>query len=110
MQVREIVVGILTPTSMAKGATILAARDPAAALMKNERQYNRGEGGGGITPLKNIPSEAKNKVEANNQLMQSLGFSATPTIVYRDDSGDVQVVQGVPQGDAMTAAMGGPKP
>ncbi|MBH03201.1 MAG: ABC transporter ATP-binding protein, partial [Xanthomonadales bacterium] len=47
---------------------------------------------------------------ANNQLMQSLGFSATPTIVYRDDSGDVQVVQGVPQGDAMTAAMGGPKP
>ena len=110
VQVREIVVGILTPTSMAKGATILAAQDPAAALMKNERQYDRDEGGGGITPLKNIPSEAKNKVEANNQLMQSLGFSATPTIVYRDDSGDVQVVQGVPQSDAMTAAMGGPKP
>ncbi|MDA3919708.1 MAG: thiol:disulfide interchange protein DsbG [Salinisphaera sp.] len=114
VQVREIVVGILTPTSMPKGATILAAKDPTAAFMKNERHYSRGEsrggGGGGITPLKNIPAEAKKKVEANNQMMQSLGFSATPTIVYRDDSDNVQVVQGVPQGDEMTAVMGGPKP
>lgn len=69
VQVREIVVGILTPASLPKGATILAAKDPSAALTKNERHYSRGEVGGGITPLKHIPTAATAKVKANNQLM-----------------------------------------
>ena len=111
VQVREIVVGILTPTSMPKGATILAAKNPSAALTKNERHYSRGEGGGGITPLKNIPAAATAKVKANNQLMQSLGFFATPTIVYRDADGQVHVTQGAPRpGTMLNEVMGGPKP
>lgn len=106
VQIREVMVGILKSSSKPKAAAILAADDPAAALKKNEQNYDNG----GITPVKNIPADVKKKIEANNKLMKSQGFYATPTIVYRDDNGQVQVKQGLPQGDSLTKIMGSPEP
>ncbi|MGO1500286.1 MAG: hypothetical protein ACTHWH_03250 [Marinobacter sp.] len=53
---------------------------------------------------------AREKVAANNDLMKSLGYSATPTIVYKNDNGEVGVKQGLPQGNQVETILGGPKP
>jgi thiol:disulfide interchange protein DsbG len=108
VQIREIIVGILTPTSSAKAVAVLAADDPTAALAQNEKDY--GKGGGGIEPLSDPPSSATRKIEANNALMQSLEFFAPPTIVYRDHDGQVQVVQGAPRDQGLIDVMGSTKP
>lgn len=106
VQIREIMVGVIKSSSRPKAATILAADNSAAALKRNEQTFSDG----GITPLNTIPSDLKEKVNANNRLMRSLGFHGTPTIVYREQNGDVRVVTGMPQGHKMLEVMGGPKP
>ncbi|WP_111748527.1 thiol:disulfide interchange protein DsbG [Salinisphaera orenii] len=106
VQIRHVIVGILKPSSMPKAAAILSASDPSAALTKDERNYNQG----GIAPMDTPPSDVARKVNANNALMKSLGLRATPAIYYHDADGQVQVIQGVPQGKTKRAVMGGPKP
>lgn len=106
VEIRHVIVGILKPSSVPKAAAILSASDPSAALTRDERQYSQG----GIAPMNNPPAGVVKKVDANNQLMKSMGLYATPTIFYHDASGQVKVIQGVPQGKAMIAVMGGPKP
>lgn len=106
VQIREVMVGVIKPDSTPKGATILAAKDPAKALEKNERNYEDG----GIKPLDDIPEEAQKKIKENNELMQSQGFFATPTIIYKDDDGNIQVKQGLPQGDELYDVMGSKEP
>ncbi len=106
VQIREIMIGVLKPSSPAKAAAILAADDSAAALEKNERHFDDG----GIAPLDKAPLIVKKLVKDNNSLMRSLGFYGTPTIVYHDADGNVRVIQGLPQGDKMAEVMGSAEP
>lgn len=108
VQVREVMVGVIKPDSTPKAAAILGADDPLKAMTENEEGYD--DEGGAIEPPDNLSDEAKKKVEENNELMQSHGFYATPTIIYKDDDGNVQVKQGLPQGDEMQEVMGSEEP
>jgi thiol:disulfide interchange protein DsbG len=106
VQLRHVMVGILMADSAPKAATILAAKDPSEAFAVSQHNYDQG----GIQVAKDIPDAAQEKVATNNDLMKSLGYSATPTIVYKNDNGEVGVKQGLPQGNEVEAILGGPKP
>lgn len=94
VQVRHILVGVLTPTSIGKAAAILAAPDPARALADHETH--------GSQPLKDIPPRIRQQIEANNRLMQQLGAHATPAIFYKDPQGKVRRVLGLPREALLT--------
>lgn len=98
VQVRHVLVGIISATSPGKAAAILQARDPAAALGMNEAHWGeRTDGGGGIAPLAD-PSSANLLILATDQnLMQALGIPGTPALIYRDKRGVVHAVEGLPE-------------
>lgn len=102
VQIRHVMVGILKADSASKAATILAAKDPAAAFERAERDYSQG----GIRVASDIPESAREKVAANSQLMQSLGYFATPTILYKKANGEVSVKQGLPQDKDIESILG----
>jgi len=95
LQIRHIPVGMLSPNSAAKAATILADPDPGAALARHELSHSKG----GIEPLKEIPAEFQLAVRNNTQKMQELGIQATPAIFYKDRDGKVRQTLGLPRPD-----------
>jgi thiol:disulfide interchange protein DsbG len=103
VQVRHVLVGILGPTSAAKAAALLSARDPAAALLQHERERGKS---GGVKPADAIDPAVQKKLDANYALMQGLGSSATPTILFRDAAGKIREVRGAPRGEALAAVLG----
>lgn len=102
VQLRQVVVGVLRPSSPGKAAALLAAKDPSAAYHDHEKHYQTG----GIKPMKAVPSALQDKVIANNTLMSELGIRGTPGIVYKDENGKIQIHQGAPHGKTLEAIMG----
>ncbi|MDA3919690.1 MAG: thiol:disulfide interchange protein DsbG [Salinisphaera sp.] len=102
VQLRQIVVGVLRPSSPGKAAALLAAKDPSAAYRRHEKHYRTG----GIKPLDPVPEAMQNQVVANNTLMSALSIRGTPGIVYKDADGHIQIQQGVPQGHTLREIMG----
>lgn len=108
VQLRHIMVGILTPTSAGKAAALLADKNPAAALNAYEQSHvslnakvlSSGHpkplDDAGLKPVATIPGAVKGKLDANERLMASLGFQATPAILWRDSDGALRMKQGVP--------------
>lgn len=92
VQVRNILVAVISPKSLPRAAGILAADDPAAAWKRNEANFGK-QG----APGKGKPSAtAERKINANNDLMVRLGFFGTPGIVYKDADGKIHTVHGLP--------------
>lgn len=107
VQIRHILVAILKPSSAPKAAAILAASDPAAALDRFEKAYSHGD----TEPVQTIPDDVAFTLHDNVDLMTSLGFSVTPTIVYRDTDGRTHAMQGMPrQGKDLNDVMGSSRP
>jgi len=106
VQIRHVMVGIIRPDSGPKAATILGAKDPSKVFERSQQQYDRG----GVPVASEISNSAREQVMANNNLMRSLGYSATPTIVYKKANGDVAVKQGMPHGTEIEMIMGSAKP
>ncbi len=102
VQLRHVMVGILGPTSPGKAAALLTAKDPQAALTQHELQ----RASGGVKPLSSISKEVQDQLDANQQLMQQLGSSATPTIFYKDAGGKLQKVQGAPSAEKLVNILG----
>ena len=102
VQVRNVIVGILGPTSPGKAAALLGAADPAAALAQHERDFSSG----GIAAMAPITPALRAKLDANQALMQRLGAPATPTIFFKDGSGKLQKVQGAPAAEALVKIFG----
>jgi thiol:disulfide interchange protein DsbG len=102
VQVRHIMVGILKDTSAGKAAALLSATDPQAALVQHESS----QGGDGVKPLSQIPASLRGQLDANESLMRQLGASATPTLIFKDATGALQVVQGAPQEEVLKKMMG----
>ena len=73
-------VGIMNKASTAQGATILAAKDPIAAMDEHEASLLANKGGiaaaGDIEPM-------KESIAKNTALMTRFGFSSIPTIVAK---------------------------
>jgi|SRR5690625_120452 len=97
LQVRHLLVGLLSPTSMGKAAAILDADDPAAALEHHERHHREG----GIEPLAEIPRELQRQLSEHTSLMAELDAHGTPAIFYRDAEGRVRRVIGMPPEDRL---------
>lgn len=71
-------VGLIGETSIAQGATILAAQDPIAKMEENEASVLAKTGG--ISAGSNIDAQ-KEAVKKNTALFNSFGFEGVPTIV-----------------------------
>lgn len=106
VQLRHVMVGILKQDSLPKAATIVGADNPRAALKENQK--NHGEGG--ISVDRRIVSANAKRIRENNELMSSLGLTATPSTYYKDDNGAIQMKQGAPRPGEMEAIMGSPEP
>jgi len=102
VQLRHIMVAILTPTSAGKAAALLAAPDPQAALAQHEQQQRSG----GMKPLAQIAPKISAQLEANAQLMQQLGFAATPAILYKDEDGYLKSMKGAPSAEMLSRILG----
>jgi len=85
LQVRYVMVGILTGDSPGKAAAIIEARNPSLALDQNETQWARlpDDLGGGIPPLQTPKPATMAALRANEQLMHDLGVHGTPALIYR---------------------------
>src|SRR5690606_340940 len=70
-------VGILNPSSTAQGATLLAAKDPVAAM--NEHEASMKAQAGGISAARDIDAQ-KADVARNTALLTRFGFGSIPTI------------------------------
>lgn len=75
-------IGLLRSSSGPQGATILSAKDPAAAMNENETSVLAH--GGGITVSQSLSDEVQAKVKANTDIFKSLGAESVPLIVYRN--------------------------
>lgn len=106
VQLRHILVGILKQDSLPKAATIIGSENPSAALAENQQSY----GEGGIKVDRQIVSDHARQIQANNQLMSSLGLSATPSTYYRNSNGNVLTKQGAPRPDELEEIMGSSMP
>lgn len=71
-------VGILNPASTAQGATLLAAKDPVAAMDEHEASMQAQRGG--ISAGSDIDAQ-KIAVAKNTELLNRFGFASIPTIV-----------------------------
>ncbi|MCL4316545.1 MAG: thiol:disulfide interchange protein DsbG [Gammaproteobacteria bacterium] len=104
VQLRHIIVAILTDTSAGKAAALLSAKDPQVALTQHEQQH----ASGGVKLLGQISATVRAQLDANQKLMQQLGSFATPTIFYKDASGNLQKIQGAPSAEMLTTILGQP--
>lgn len=102
VQLRHVIVAILTDTSAGKAAALLSAKDPQVALTQHEQQH----ASGGVKPLGQISATVRAQLDANQKLMQQLGASATPTIFYKDASGNLQKIQGAPSAEVLIKILG----
>lgn len=117
VQLRHIMVGILTPTSGGKAAALLGDKDPSAALDAHERANSAANaksmasgrpkplGNGALKPLATIPPAINAKLESNAKLMASLRLQATPALIWRDAKGAMQTRTGAPD-NALPAIFG----
>ena len=119
LQLRHVMVGILTPTSAGKAAALLGDKNPAAALDVHERanvaSIAKGLASGrpkplgddSLKPLAVVPAALAAQLDANAALMASYGLRATPALAWKDTKGCVQKRQGAPESDL--AALFGPR-
>lgn len=97
LQVREILVGIISASSPGKAAAIFDAADPSSALRLSEVHWGHGvDQGGGITPIAHPSAKNLHELAHNEALMQAFGFGGTPGLVLADAQGKVYTIGGLP--------------
>lgn len=100
LQVRYILVGIISDTSPTKAAAILEAANPLKALRQNEKQWGAspdGSPGGGIAPLHQLDFSMRLKLMMHFKLAREFGILGTPGLVWKDRSGTIHVLQSAPR-------------
>jgi len=102
VQMRSILVAVIAPQSLTRGAAVLASANPAAAMRRHEQAFGRSP----IAPLASVPARIRAEFAANERLMNSLDAFATPAIVYRDAAGRLRMALGMPDPATMRAIFG----
>lgn len=93
LQIRWVPVAVVNPTSLGKGAAILQAPDPLAALRYNEEHYRGESYSGGIE--EDIPTtETERKIRANERLFNRLNIPVVPTMLFEDKNWRTVIIQG----------------
>ncbi len=89
-------VGVLTPTSPAKAAALLAAKNRLAAFRQSEQKFRMGSGFGNI--LKNpAPAPAiAQELRTNEALLDLSGSTGVPEMVFRLQDGTPIAISGAP--------------
>ncbi|SET41872.1 thiol:disulfide interchange protein DsbG [Thorsellia anophelis] len=105
VQLRHILVGILSDESPLKAAAILNDKDPAAALLA----YEQSNGQGALALPNEIDEKTLANLESNLEIMDALGASATPAIYYLSPKGRLQQQLGMPDDKQLKAIMGEPE-
>ncbi len=103
LSVRWIIVGIIKPSSKAKAAAILSAKNPDQALRYNEQHFSVKTEEGGIKPLKNPSAQVKKEIQDNIDFMMKNQITATPVILYKTNGNVLKLQTGLPQGKALDA-------
>ncbi|MDT4889567.1 hypothetical protein FQZ97_1262760 [compost metagenome] len=80
----------------------MTAKQPEAAL----KQHELAADGSSLKALETVPRNTQEQLDANLALMTELGSEATPTIVYRDAQGRLQMQKGLPPAQAMAEVLG----
>jgi thiol:disulfide interchange protein DsbG len=102
VQLRHVMVGVIRPDSANKVATMLTAKSPSDALVRNERTFDKG----GIEAAAQVPEAVRQKLDGNEKLMLQMGFQGTPGIVYLDANGVLQRRSGLPSSDQLPVILG----
>ncbi|WP_136254665.1 thiol:disulfide interchange protein DsbG [Onishia niordana] len=101
LQLRHVLVGVLSEGSLRKAAAILESNAPTKALETHELNFRNG----GISPV--VPSEeSRALLRRHAQLMREAGATGTPTSYYRDDEGNVQRINGAVSTDRLRDILG----
>jgi thiol:disulfide interchange protein DsbG len=102
VQIRYLLVAVISPDSRGKDAAILESPDPAAALEAGERNFDKG----GVAPKSTVQPATAEAVSANEALMGALHIYGTPGLVYLDASGAVKVFAGMPDSKQLRDIVG----
>lgn len=101
LQLRHLMVGVLSEDSIRKSAAILESDNPASALEAHEESFQTG----GIEPVE--PSEeSRALLEKHAKIMREAGATGTPTSYYRDEGGHVQSINGAVSTDRLRGILG----
>jgi len=104
VQIRHILVGVISAKSPAESAAILAADNPSKALA----EHMASTGSGQETPLDTASGtdSARQQVSKNENLMRALNVSGTPSIYYPQPDGSIGYIGGMPQPQQLAEVMG----
>ncbi|KMQ74406.1 thiol:disulfide interchange protein DsbG [Marinobacter subterrani] len=101
IELRHIMVGIIQPSSLAKAASVLGAKDPVKKLEFHDSQFPRDW----LESEENVPQFLRELVQGNNRLMESLSVGATPSVFYKDQDGEIHKIIGLPDDAALSEAV-----
>lgn len=105
LRLNVVMVGILKPTSIERAVAILGAKDPAAALAKDEAGFVASTEEGGIEPLKVPRPDLEAKIRENASFMGEAGQVSTPGLLFCDKgTKQLTYMLGYPQDQAAFAA------
>lgn len=110
LQVSWITLGFLMASSEAKAAAILQARDPLAALRKNEDDYDfaeDGQPGGGVVPARRIEPATRRILDRNLALYNAQHLYGVPVLVWKGVDGRAHIMVGGPSEDGLRALIAG---
>ncbi|MHB8314329.1 MAG: thioredoxin fold domain-containing protein [Acidithiobacillus ferrivorans] len=95
LTVRYVPVGYLAPSSFGKAAAILEAKNPLAALQKNEKGFNVTSHDGAIPEI--LPNTAStNALHSNMGILKATGQKIVPTLIYTRRDNTVKIIKGTP--------------
>lgn len=104
LQVRHLMVDVIKASSTGKAAAILQSKDPAQSLAENERRFREG----GIAVAATIQDDTRKALSRHRKMMDRLGVSGTPAILYRDANGKVRLQRGMTDLDTLARIIGLP--
>ena len=104
LTVRYVPVGYLAPSSFGKAAAILEAKNPLAALQKNEKGFNVTSHDGAIPEI--LPDAASvNALHSNMSILEATGQKIVPTIIYARRDNTVKIIKGTPDQTDLPAVL-----
>ncbi|MHC1479500.1 thiol:disulfide interchange protein DsbG [Frateuria aurantia] len=103
VQIRNIIVAVIAPESLGRGAAVLSAADPHATYLAHEQHFRNNSP---VPVLKDVPTDVKRKIAENEALMDKLQIEGTPTVLYKDAGGSIRMVPGMPSQDTLKSIFG----
>lgn len=92
LQVRNVLVAVISDDSRPRAETILSASNPKRAFARHQELFD----GNGLPMTKVDHPALAQKIQANTTVMMSYNLRGTPAMLYRTSDGLIHRVSGVP--------------